>query len=329
MGQKDVKFSDAYLEESLFLSFLMGPKYLDILGYLYDEDIPHPPSVDNWHEVTQSPSYYIYREGCDLFSQYSSDIASHCAGVEAVIDLGPGTSKSVSQKTLPILKELPNVSTYIPMDISRAYTEDAQQTVRNSHPNLAISPEAGDIFNPQRLKQIDMQSLYIFAGAALINTPEPNESKPREKMQERLQTLRGAMPKESLLLIEYDTNLNGDEVVAAYKNPAVGRFVKGIISKTASVLNLPELIPDKFTYTPQWDSKRQCVEHIIRPVIDIPISFGSEVFNLRPHHQLHVGSSNRITNLQMSQMGSQSGFEMVAHYPLPAKRMALSLMRAA
>lgn len=91
-------------------------------------------------EITGLPEYYPTRTEIALFDQVSGRLASHAGDVETVIEYGSGDGRKSAQ----LLRALPAVKAYVPVEISPDAVEDQARRLTAAVPHVRVLPQIAD-----------------------------------------------------------------------------------------------------------------------------------------------------------------------------------------
>ncbi len=76
--------------------------------------------------ISQNLDYYLYQEETQLINDVASKITAYVPAESNLIEFGPGTDIAFKKKTLPFLKEIKQLNSYIPIDLCETYLEQSE-----------------------------------------------------------------------------------------------------------------------------------------------------------------------------------------------------------
>ena len=134
-----------------------SPKELDH-NFIYGGN-----SGELFANVCCHPDYYLYR--CDL--QNCADAAKDLKPLvnedTVFVEFGCG----LCEKSIPCLKELSDISTFVAVDIDPVVVEDGKKLVQKEFPDLKIVTQVADLFKPFKLPVTGKRTVGLLAGGLL------------------------------------------------------------------------------------------------------------------------------------------------------------------
>ena len=141
----------------------LSPKYFyDATGSLLFE------------RITEQPEYYPTRSEMQILNDQAADIAKFVPEGAALIEFGSGSSK----KARILLRALPPLAAYVPVDICREMIEQEAAELRPDFPGLKVLPVVADItlaFNLPAPARAAPVRVGFFPGSTIGNF-EPHEA---------------------------------------------------------------------------------------------------------------------------------------------------------
>lgn len=165
-----------------------------------------------FEDITQLPEYYPTRTETRLLKGLVSEVA-HTVGPHAqLIELGSGSSI----KTRLLLQALPELASYVPVDISEAFLNESVASLWRDFPQLLVQPVVADFTTPFALPRLPTQHhgqasprLGFFPGSTIGNfSPEAATN--------LLARFAQALGPQAWLLIGVDTTQNPALLLPAY-----------------------------------------------------------------------------------------------------------------
>lgn len=138
--------------------------------YFYDKR-----GSELFEKITRLEEYYPTRTEKKILRHNIEEIAECIGEHSVVIELGSGSS----QKTRLLLNHIPNLSAYIPVDISDEYLQKVVQELRKEYPGLLIKPVCADYTQPFDLPEIERPFEYyvVFYPGSTIGNFRPEEAR--------------------------------------------------------------------------------------------------------------------------------------------------------
>jgi L-histidine Nalpha-methyltransferase len=124
--------------------------------------------------ITEQPEYYPTRAEMRILREHAADIAALVPEGAALIEFGSGSSK----KARILLRALPALAAYVPVDICREMIEQEAAELRPDFPSLKVLPVTADITQdfalPDAAKAAPLR-VGFFPGSTIGNF-EPHEA---------------------------------------------------------------------------------------------------------------------------------------------------------
>ena len=127
-----------------------------------------------FERITELPEYYPTRCEIHILRQHGADIAKHVPQGAALVEFGSGSSK----KARILLRALPRLAAYVPVDICGEMIEQEALELRPDFPGLKVLPVTADITGPFALPQPAQAAsvrVGFFPGSTIGNF-EPHEA---------------------------------------------------------------------------------------------------------------------------------------------------------
>ncbi|GAA0399076.1 L-histidine N(alpha)-methyltransferase [Streptomyces luteireticuli] len=267
-------------------------------------------------EITLLPEYYPTRAEREILLARADAIARATAA-RTLVELGSGSS----DKTRHLIRALPHLHTYVPVDVSESALAGAAATLLDEHPELTVHALVADFQDGLVLPDTPGPRLLAFLGGTIGNLPPAERADFLAGLRERL------APGDALLL---GTDLVKDEraLVAAYDD---ARGVTAAFNKNVLLVVNRELgadfDPDDFGHVALWDPGQEWIEmrlRALRPVtvkvraLDLEVSF-------EKGEELRTEISAKFRREKVARELAAAGLELTHWWTDSASRFALSL----
>lgn len=113
-----------------------------------------------FEEITRLPEYYPTRAERKILAARAEEIAA-ASGARTVIELGSGSS----EKTRHLLDVLPELHSYVPVDVSESALTGAADSLLAEHPGLSVHALIADFTGGLALPGTPGPRLVVFLGA--------------------------------------------------------------------------------------------------------------------------------------------------------------------
>ncbi|RVU22761.1 L-histidine N(alpha)-methyltransferase [Streptomyces antnestii] len=269
-------------------------------------------------EITALPEYYPTRAEREILLSRSREIAE-ATGARTLVELGSGSS----DKTRHLLDDLPDLETYIPVDVSESALRGAAEALGAERPGLRIHALIADFTLGLTLPDSPGPRLAAFLGGTIGNLLPAERATFLASVRELLR------PGDMLLL---GTDLVKDEsvLVAAYDDAAgvTAAFDKNVLSVVNRELGA-DFDPDAFEHVALWDAHHEWIEMRLRataaqtvkiPALDLAVEFeaGEEL-------RTEISAKFREEGVRAELAGA--GLRMTHWWTDAQGRFALSLSR--
>lgn len=224
-----------------------------------------------FEEITRLPEYYPTRAEREILLARSTEIAA-ATGARTLVELGSGSS----EKTRHLLDELPQLHTYVPVDVSESALTGAAEALLAERPSLNVHALIADFTRGLTLPGTPGPRLIAFLGGTIGNLlPEERAA--------FLRSVRSMMDPGDALLLGTDLVKDENVLVRAYDDAAgvTAAFNKNVLSVIARELDA-DVDPDDFEHVALWDREQEWIEMRLRarsaltvkiPELDLVVPF--------------------------------------------------------
>ncbi|GLV77279.1 MULTISPECIES: L-histidine N(alpha)-methyltransferase [Streptomyces] len=225
-----------------------------------------------FEEITRLPEYYPTRAEREILVARAAEIAD-VTGARTLIELGSGSS----EKTRHLIRALPQLRVYVPVDVSESALEPAGEALLAEHPRLTVHALVADFMNGLALPDdTPAPRLLAFLGGTIGNLLPLERAGFFASVSELL------APGDALLL---GTDLVKDEatLVAAYDDAQgiTAEFNKNVLAVLNRELGA-DFDPRDFDHLAVWNAREEWMEMRLRarkdltakiPAMDLAVHF--------------------------------------------------------
>ncbi|WP_432014918.1 L-histidine N(alpha)-methyltransferase [Streptomyces cucumeris] len=231
-----------------------------------------------FEEITRLPEYYPTRAEREILIARAAEIAE-VTGARTLVELGSGSS----EKTRHLIRALPELRAYVPVDVSESALELAGRALLSEHPELTVHAMVADFMSGLTLPEdCPGPRLLAFLGGTIGNLL------PSERAEFLTAASALLAPGDALLL---GTDLVKDEatLVSAYDDAqgVTAAFNKNVLAVLNRELGA-DFNPADFDHVAVWNAEEEWIEMRLRarkdltakiPSMDLAIPFtaGEEV----------------------------------------------------
>lgn len=273
-----------------------------------------------FEEITRLPEYYPTRAEREILIDRAHEIAA-VTGARTLVELGSGSS----EKTRFLIDALlPELDSYVPVDVSESALKGAADALIAERPGLHIHALVADFTRGLALPGTPGPRLVAFLGGTIGNLL------PAERTV-FLRSVRAMLAPGDALLLGTDLVKDEATLVAAYDDAAgvTAEFNKNVLAVIARELDA-DVRPDDFDHVALWDRDQEWIEMRLRarhaltvkiPQLDLVVPFeaGEEI-------RTEVSAKFRQAGVRAEL--AEAGLEMTRWWTEKEGRFALSLATA-
>jgi len=274
-----------------------------------------------FEEITRLEEYYPTRREREILIARAPGIAA-LTGARTLLELGAGSG----EKTRLLLDALNGtLRSYVPVDVSGDFLEEAAAGIAADHPDLTVRPVVADYEQHLHLLPNGDRRLVAFLGGTIGNMP------PAARVG-FLGGLRATMSGGDFLLLGADLVKDTGRLVRAYDDAAgvTAEFNRNVLHVINRELDA-DFDAAAFEHVARWDEAEEWIEMRLRSTrdqqvrvrgLDLRVSFaaGEEM-------RTEISAKFRRERLE-SELGS-AGLELAAFWTDAAGDFSLTLARPA
>ncbi|MEV6313531.1 L-histidine N(alpha)-methyltransferase [Streptomyces sp. NPDC051840] len=274
---------------------------------------------DLFEEITRLDEYYPTRAEREILVARAGEIAA-LSGARTLIELGSGSS----DKTRHLLDALPDLHTYVPVDVSESALAGAAEALLAERPGLSVHALVADFTRALELPESPGPRLVVFLGGTLGNLLPPERAEFLRSVRARLS------PGDGLLL---GTDLVKDEatLVAAYDDAAgvTAEFNKNVLAVVNRELGA-DFEPDEFAHVARWDPDNEWIEMRLRArrALTVKVRELDLVVQFEQGEELRTEISAKFREEKVRGELASAGLRLDQWWTDTAGRFALSLSTA-
>ncbi|MFD9502885.1 L-histidine N(alpha)-methyltransferase [Streptomyces sp. NPDC060035] len=305
--------TDAALRADVLSGLTRHPKTLPP-KWFYDAH-----GSDLFEEITRLAEYYPTRAEREILIARATDIAA-ASGARTLIELGSGSS----EKTRHLLDALPDLHTYVPVDVSESALTGAAEALLAERPGLSVHALIADFTHVLELPDSPGPRLVAFLGGTLGNLLPDERAAFLKSVRARL------APGDSLLL---GTDLVKDEatLVAAYDDAAgvTAAFNKNVLTVVDRELGADFQLDD-FDHVAVWDPEHEWIEMRLRArrALTVKVRELDLVVSFEAGEELRTEVSAKFRQEGVRDELAAAGLRLAQWWTDSAGRFALSLATA-
>ncbi|MDQ0936543.1 L-histidine N(alpha)-methyltransferase [Streptomyces turgidiscabies] len=224
-------------------------------------------------EITELPEYYPTRAEREILRARAGEIAA-ATGARTLVELGSGSS----EKTRHLLDALPELESYVPVDVSESALRQAGEALVAERPGLSVHALIADFTGGLALPGTPGPRLMAFLGGTIGNLLPPERAA-------FLSSVRSLLSPGDALLLGTDLVKDESVLVPAYDDAAgvTAAFNKNVLTVVNRELGA-DFDPDAFEHVALWDADNEWIEMRLRslaeqtvkvPALDLAVDFAA------------------------------------------------------
>ncbi|MBQ1104886.1 L-histidine N(alpha)-methyltransferase [Streptomyces anulatus] len=272
-----------------------------------------------FEEITRLPEYYPTRAEREILAARAEEIAA-ASGARTVIELGSGSS----EKTRHLLDVLPELHSYVPVDVSESALTGAADSLLAEHPDLSVHALIADFTGGLALPGTPGPRLVVFLGGTIGNLlPEERAA--------FLRSVRSLLSPGDALLLGTDLVKDEETLVAAYDDAAgvTAAFNKNVLNVVNRELGA-DFPLDDFDHLAVWNPRDRWIEMRLRArrALSVKIRELDLVVPFEAGEELRTEVSAKFRQEDVREELAAAGMRLTQWWTDSAGRFALSLATA-
>ena len=311
----DVKALFLQQKEENLSPYLYSSPDPDIEGDLANGEVHY------YKIISQNLNYYLYKEEIELMNNAAKKMAAYVQPEANIIEFGPGTDIAFRNKTLPFLKEVKQLKSYIPMDLCETYLIQSEEILSDELPEVLVKPIKTDF-----IKNVDIVNNYnlpvvFFKGSTITNLSTDN-------CLDFLSRIAQALKPNGRLIVGVDANQNEFSLRKAYDNGMVANFILSTLHYINRDLPISGFDPLAFKYEFNWVAENHCVEHNVRATKEQSFILDGIPVKVKNGTKFHFFSSYKYPIAYFQNIALKAGLQPLDYFMHENKRMVIHVFEA-
>ena len=276
-----------------------------------------------FEQITRLPEYYLTRTERAILEANADEICRLAGSNLTVIELGAGTADKTRILLSRLLRRQLKLR-YVPVDVSRAALESAEQRLRTELPELDVHPIVAD-YTLDRLDpgEAPGRKLVLYLGSSIGNF-EPDAA------VTLLSRVRAGLRPGDCLLLGADRAKSGSVLVPAYADAqgVTEQFNKNILARINRELGA-DFDLTNFRHIAEWNPRASRIEIYLESACRQAVWIESLHMSVRfeTGERLHTENSYKYTDSSVRQMLCSSGFTLERTFNDPQQWFGVHLAR--
>jgi dimethylhistidine N-methyltransferase len=251
-------------------------------------------------EICGTDEYYITRSETLLLANVAAEMAAGIPNGAALVEFGSGESA----KTRLLLDAAPQLSAYVPIDISADALYEASARLAEDYPRLSVAPVVADFTGQFRLPDLadGLPRIGFFPGSTIGNFD-------RDGAVQFLRSARQVLGTHAALLVGVDLAKDASTLIAAYDDSrgVTARFNKNLLTRINRELR-GDFELNAFDHLALWNAPRSRMEmHLVSRKDQIANAAG-QTFAFRRGERLHTENSHKFTVATFARLAAEAGW---------------------
>ena len=272
---------------------------------LYEND--PAGGADLWSEMVRKPGHYYVTKADIALIKWAirqNQVKEVFEHINTLVELGPGSEDVVNQKTIPLIKSIKHLKTYIALDISQSF---AEMTAKIAIRGLDIKSKGiAHDFSKPFLKASKGNTAFIVLGSTISNLECKAGENPFHKLTSFFQHLRSGMALADVLIATFDMGKDADKIIKAYSGQSAQRHGINLIHRLKrDGVVCGQFDPKAWKYEPVWVPQTSQCCHTVYPIIDQILKV--QGFNIRiPAFSRYVTNNSYKYSPEFSQWAAKT-----------------------
>ncbi|MAO65987.1 MAG: L-histidine N(alpha)-methyltransferase [Balneola sp.] len=250
--------------------------------YFYDKR-----GSELFEQICELDEYYPTRTELSIMRDNIDEITDQLGSKIQLIELGSGSSL----KTRLLLDHLPEINSYVPVDISNDFLADVVENLQREYPLLDIIPVAADYTKPFDLPEADLDARRVayYPGSTIGNFT-------KEKAADFIALLADLLGDNGGLLIGFDLLKDRDTLINAYDDAkgVTAKFNKNILRRINREL-AADFDVDSFEHRAFFNEEKSRIEMHLVSQKDQQVDIMGTVIHFSKGETIHTENSHKYS----------------------------------
>jgi dimethylhistidine N-methyltransferase len=268
-----------------------------------------------FEEICRTDEYYVTRSETTLLRNVAAEIARDIPDGAALVEFGSGESA----KTRLLLDAAPQLSSYVPIDISADALCGASGGLTRDYPRLIVAPMVADFTGHFRLPACaeGRPRMGFFPGSTIGNFDGDHAVR-------FLRSARQVLGIHAALLVGVDLIKDPARLIAAYDDSlgVTARFNKNLLLRINRELG-GDFDPEAFDHLALWNAAQSRMEMHLVSRKDQIVNAAGGTFAFRKGERLHTENSHKFSVAMFARLAAEAGWSAIKIWISDAPQVAM------
>ena len=272
-----------------------------------------------FEEITRLAEYYPTRQEAALLRRLAPALTAGFGDNAVLVEFGSGAS----DKTRILLDAAPNLSAYVPIDISPEALRAAAIRIEAAYPSIEVAPMTGDFLDLGPLPELGRGRRVGFFPGSTIGNLDPDAA------VEFLRAARLRLDAGALFILGVDLVKDPGILVAAYDDAqgVTAAFNLNVLARANAELGADFDLAG-FEHVALWNPEASRIEMHLRATRDQTVSIAGRTFLFARGETIHTENSRKFTRESTAAMAEASGWTLAMFEAGPEPSVAMALLQA-
>lgn len=272
---------------------------------------------DLFEAITKLPEYYLGRTEHAILEAGLPRIAACVPDRAVLVELGSGASV----KTRLLLDGLPQLSGYVPVDVSSEFLLRTTSRLTAEYPALAITPIVADFMGPIVLPALGGRPVVGFFPGSTLGNLDPDGA------VALLARLR-AWPEHAALIVGVDLVKRPEILEAAYADAqgVTAAFNLNLLARLNREASA-DFDLETFRHQAVWNAAASRVEMHLESLRMQEVRIAGRAISFAPGETIHTENSHKFTIEGLSAMATAAGWQVAGVLTDPDALFAVAILR--
>ena len=233
--------------------------------------------------LTNNQQYYPYYSEVELIKNHARTFTNTLGKNKNIVEIGPGSDRAISNKTVQIIKQLHNIKSYTAIDSYLLYAQKAAHHVTQATHAKTLAIQIS-CFNKELT--LPKNTVLMFLGGTFCNFEDKN-------VESFIKDIASKMKKDDIFIVSIDSNQDSNYIKNAYDNI----WLKGLAFNTFSFFKEKFKVKnfnDKlFEYKYNWEPKLAEVQILLTATKEQNFIFDDIEIHIEPNQDFHIITSKK------------------------------------